>query len=72
MIHENVKSIDSWFQSQGLASPSFEEDYPEHLPQEIHQARTAVLIAADEMTDLMLGARQIAECQPPQVCLSIG
>jgi hypothetical protein len=67
IIQANVDIIDSWYNTQGLSSPSFDEDYTEDLPSEIHQARNAVLIATDELTDLMLGARNIAECQPPQV-----
>jgi hypothetical protein len=69
MIQANVSIIDSWFSSKGLPSPSFDEDNPEDLAPEIHQARNAVLIATDELSDLMQGARNIAECQPPQVRL---
>jgi hypothetical protein len=67
MIQANVETIDAWYKEKGIPSPSFDVDYPDDLPAEIHQARTAVLIATDELTDLMLGARNIAECQPPQV-----
>jgi hypothetical protein len=67
MIQANVERIDAWYKEKGIPSPSFDIDYPDDLPAEIHEARTAVLIATDELTDLMLGARNIAECQPPQV-----
>jgi hypothetical protein len=70
-IQTQVQAIDAWFSSKNLPSPNFEEDYPENLPPEIHQARNAVLIATDELTDLMLGPRQIAECLPPQVRVSV-
>jgi hypothetical protein len=66
-IQVHVTEIEEWFNSQGLPSPSFDVDYPDDLPGHIHQARNAVLVATDELTDLMLGARQIAECMPPQV-----
>lgn len=72
-IQKNVETIDSWFQANELPSPSFDVDYPENLSEDIQQARDAVLIAADELMDLMLGARQIAEGHPIQasVYLSI-
>jgi len=70
-IQLHVEHIDAWFVSNNLTSPSFDIDYPDDLPQHIHEARNAVLIATDELTDLMLGARQIAECLPPQVRASL-
>lgn len=66
-IHTHVQRIDTWYASKNLASPNFDEEYPDDLPAEIHQARNAVLIATDELNDLILGPRQIAECLPPQV-----
>lgn len=71
IIQLNVGIIDTYFDSEGLASPSFDLDYPLDLPDTISQARTSVLEATDELSDLMLGPRQIAECHPPQVYFNL-
>ncbi|KAL1604783.1 hypothetical protein SLS60_004323 [Paraconiothyrium brasiliense] len=71
-IQTHVQQIDEWYTAKNLPSPNFDEDYPDDLPAEIHQARNAVLIATDELNDLMLGPRQIAECLPPQHTALLG
>ncbi|KAF2973069.1 hypothetical protein GQX73_g501 [Xylaria multiplex] len=72
IIQKNIEIIDAYFDSNGLPSPSFDQDYPSDLAPEIHGARNAVLEATDELSDLMLGPRQIAECHPPQHTSLVG
>jgi hypothetical protein len=67
IIQSHVRIIDSWHKAEGLPSPSFEIDYPENLPKEIQDARTAVLVATDELSDLMKGAHDLATGLPPRV-----
>lgn len=70
-IQSNVQIIDSYFESTGLPSLSFDLDYPSNLPLHITDARDRVLEATDELSDLMLGPQQLVECHPPQVSFNL-
>lgn len=70
-IQSNTRIIDSYFESEGLPPISFDVEYPSDLPPHVTQARDRVLEATDELSDLMLGAQQLAECHPPQVSLTL-
>ncbi|KAG9230931.1 putative O-methyltransferase [Amylocarpus encephaloides] len=71
-INAHTIAIDKYYAANGIPPPSFDIDYPADLPEEIHQSRNSVLEATDELTDLMLGARALAECSPPQHTSLIG
>ena len=64
MIQSQTSKVDEYFTAHKLPSPSFDEDLPTDLPQEIELARNGVLIAADELTDLMAGPQALAEGMP--------
>ncbi|MCJ1380209.1 hypothetical protein MMC17_003312 [Xylographa soralifera] len=64
-IRIHTAKLDMYITSCGLPSLSFDEEFPS-LPAEMEGSRISILEATDEMTDLMLGARKLAECDPPQ------
>ena len=68
IVRDNVHKLDVFFTSAGLPTPSFDVDLPSELPPEIDVSRNLILIATDELQDLMLGPSRIAEGHPPQVC----
>ena len=57
IIAANTTKFDGWLTSHGLPSPSFDIETPLklELPQEISQARQAVVEASTELQALMLG-----------------
>ncbi|KAF2264998.1 putative O-methyltransferase [Lojkania enalia] len=65
-IQEHTAKVDAYFRSHDLPSPSFDIDLPPDLPAEIRQSQNAILEATDELSDLMLGAQQLAEGFPPR------
>lgn len=67
-VQSHTAKLDAYFTTEDLPFPSFEAEFPS-LPPEIEGSRISILEAADELTDLMLGPRKLAECDPPQVDL---
>ncbi|KAF7512644.1 hypothetical protein GJ744_000905 [Endocarpon pusillum] len=63
-IQSNTAKVDTHFTLQNLPSPSFDHDFPASLPEEIEQARNAIIDAADEITDLMQGSKELLEVPP--------
>lgn len=60
-ISENVAKIDSYLKANGFADISFDIDTPfdSKYPEEITALRTAVLDANTELSDLLLGPKEI-------------
>jgi hypothetical protein len=60
-ISENVAKIDSYLKANGFADISFDIDTPfqSKYPEEISALRTAVLDANTELSDLLLGPKEI-------------
>lgn len=54
IVSTSVAEIDAVLAAKGLSSPSFDEDAPDSLPQEVSAAKDAVLDAAAELRDLLL------------------
>ena len=69
-IHANTSKVDTHFTLQNLPSPSFDDDFPASLPEEIEQARNAIIHAADEISELMQGPNQLLETPPALVRIS--
>jgi hypothetical protein len=66
-IQDHTSKIDAYYLDEGIPSPSFDTDFPSDLPAHIRGCRNAILEASDELSDLMLGAAQLAEGSPPRV-----
>lgn len=66
-IQSNTSKVDTHFTLQNLPSPSFDHDFPASLPEEIEQARNAIIHAADEISELMQGPSQLLETPPSLV-----
>jgi len=67
VIQDHTSKIDAYYLAEGIPSPSFDTDFPSDLPAHIRGCRNAILEATDELSDLMLGAAQLAEGSPPRV-----
>lgn len=69
-IHESILRLDTYLKSNGLPSPSFDEDGPVDFgikAEEIQEARNAALGCSLELYKLLLGP---ALCLRPVVCSS--
>ncbi|KAL9119451.1 MAG: hypothetical protein Q9187_003998, partial [Circinaria calcarea] len=64
-IQSHTIKVDAYLTTHGLPSLSFDAEIPS-LPPDTEASRISILEATDEMADLMLGPRQLAECNPPQ------
>ncbi|KAL9112650.1 MAG: hypothetical protein Q9187_007749, partial [Circinaria calcarea] len=60
-ISENTAKIDQYLTAQGISHPSFEIDSPVSLdlPESLQASRDAVLDANTELSELLLGPREI-------------
>ena len=68
LIRLKTDKLDTYFSSNGLPPLSFDHDFAQGtLPLDVEEARDAILQATDEMHDLMLGPRQLAEGMPIRV-----
>ncbi|OCL06612.1 hypothetical protein AOQ84DRAFT_296670 [Glonium stellatum] len=66
IIYSNTEKLDALCAAESIPSPSFEVEIPPNAPAAFEQSRNEVLVATDELFDLMLGPRQLAECDPLQ------
>jgi len=66
-IQSHAAKLDEYCAAEGIPSPSFDEEYPSDLSPEFEASRNEVLVATDELFDLMLGPRRLAELEPAQV-----
>ena len=66
-IYGKAIQLDAYLTAHSLPSPSFDDDFPTLSP-ELESTRVSILESTDELTDLMLGPRGLAESGPPQVC----
>jgi hypothetical protein len=60
LIQASTDKVDSYLQTEGLKTPSFDIDAPAklELPADIEQAREAILDGTDELHRLILGPKQ--------------
>ena len=66
-IQLNTSKLDGYFAAVDIPSPSFEHGFPETLPPDIEATRDAISQATDELHDLMVGPRGLAEGMPLRV-----
>lgn len=71
-ILASTEIISQYLHEHNLPSPSFEEDAPETLPQELESARSDVFEATQELGQLVLGPKETLLLKAVIQCLLNG